>query len=167
MLKTLTDLAAKVSDLTLQTVALQPLLPLTMQLDGLPDKVTKLQAAAFEGSNQIAALNLAMSRLERAHRGDKQAALDDDADGDASEHGPHRTRDTTAPRPPENEDYDPRFHPRARIEFRRSTAKKTHCRGLTAAKRSSGARTRQSAAVFRMHPCISREWRSYGIIVLS
>lgn len=66
MLTTLTDLAAKVSDLATQTAALKPLLPLAKQLDGLPDKVTTLQAAAFEGANQIAALNLAVSRLEKA-----------------------------------------------------------------------------------------------------
>jgi len=72
MLTTLTDLAAKVSELATQTAALKPLLPLAKQLDGLPDKVTTLQAAAFEGSNQIAALNLAVSRLEKAQRGDKE-----------------------------------------------------------------------------------------------
>jgi len=72
MLTTLTDLAAKVSELATQTAALKPLLPLAKQLDGLPGKVTTLQAAAFEGSNQIAALNLAVSRLEKAQRGDKE-----------------------------------------------------------------------------------------------
>ena len=66
ILTTLTDLAAKVSDLATQTAALKPLLLLAKQLDGLPDKVTTLQAAAFEGANQIAALNLAVSRLEKA-----------------------------------------------------------------------------------------------------
>ena len=34
MLTTLTDLAAKVSDLATQTAALKPLLPLAKQLDG-------------------------------------------------------------------------------------------------------------------------------------
>ena len=42
MLTTLTDLAAKVSDLATQTAALKPLLPLAKQLDGLLDKVTTL-----------------------------------------------------------------------------------------------------------------------------
>ncbi|RLN03900.1 hypothetical protein C2845_PM13G06540 [Panicum miliaceum] len=79
MLKTLTDLAAKVVDLALQTAALKPLLPLAKQLDGLPHKVTKLQAAAFEGSNQISTLNVAVSRLEKAQRGDQEVALEDAA----------------------------------------------------------------------------------------
>ena len=66
MLTTLTDLTAKVSELATQTAALKPLIPLAKQLDGLPDKVTTLQAAAFEGASQIAALSLAVSRLEKA-----------------------------------------------------------------------------------------------------
>jgi len=60
------DLAAKVSNLATQTATLKPLLPLAKQLDGLPNKVTTLQAAAFESANQIAALNLAVLCLEKA-----------------------------------------------------------------------------------------------------
>ncbi|XP_039827557.1 uncharacterized protein LOC120689329 [Panicum virgatum] len=81
MLTTLTDLTAKVSDLATQTAALKPLLPLAKQLDGLPDKVTTLQAAAFEGSNQIAALSLVVLRLEKAQRGDKEPSEVDAAGG--------------------------------------------------------------------------------------
>ena len=116
MLTTLTDLAAKVSELAAQTASLKPLLPLVKHLDGLPDKVTTLQAAAFEGSNQIAALNLAVSRLEKAHRGEKEPAQEENV---ASASGPPPFRET----PPlpyrelNDDDADPRFHPRARIEF--------------------------------------------------
>jgi hypothetical protein len=81
MLTTLTDLTAKVSNLATQTAALKPLLPLAKQLDGLPDKVTTLQAAAFEGSNQIAALSLTISHLEKAQRGDKEPSEVDAAGG--------------------------------------------------------------------------------------
>jgi len=88
MLTTLTDLAAKVSELATQTASLKPLLPLAKQLDGMPDKVTTLQAAAFEGANQIAALSLAVTRLEKAQRGDRDHPMDDVAGGDASASGP-------------------------------------------------------------------------------
>ena len=94
MLTTLTDLAAKVSELATQTAALKPLLPLAKQLDGLPDKVTTLQAAAFEGANQIAALSLAVTRLEKAQRGDHGHPTDDIAGGDASASGPLPFRET-------------------------------------------------------------------------
>ena len=116
MLTTLTDLTAKVSELATQTAALKPLTPLAKQLDGLPDKVTTLQAAAFKGSNQIAALSLAVTRLEKAHRGE-EPALEENI---ASASGPPPFRET----PPlsrrdldDDGDDDPRFHPRARIEF--------------------------------------------------
>ena len=46
--------------------------------------MTTLQAAVFEGSNQIATLNLAMSRLEKAQRGDKDPSMDDVAGAAAS-----------------------------------------------------------------------------------
>jgi hypothetical protein len=45
--------------------------------------VTKLQAAAFEGSNQITALNLTVACLERAQRGDNEPTREDEAKGDA------------------------------------------------------------------------------------
>jgi len=88
MLTTLTDLAAKVSELATQTAALKPLLPLAKQLDGLPDKVTTLQAAAFEGTNQIAALSLAVTRLEKAQRGDCDHPTDDVTGGRRVSVGP-------------------------------------------------------------------------------
>ena len=46
------------------------------QLDGQPDKVTNLHAAVFKGSNQNAALNIAISCLEKVQRGNKEPALD-------------------------------------------------------------------------------------------
>ena len=130
MLTTLIDLAAKVSELATQTAALKPLLLLAKQLDGLPKKVTKLQAAAFEGSNQIAALNLTVACLECTQCGDNEPTREDEAEGDASEHG--LSKDTfTSPSSPtpfrempplrlqnfDDEAADPRFHPCARIEF--------------------------------------------------
>ena len=120
MLTTLTDLTAKVSELATQTAALKPLTPLAKQLDGLPDKVTTLQAAAFEGASQIAALSLSVSRLEKAQRGDADPAMDVLAGASASAPGPLPFRET--PHLPhcdaEDEDTaDPRFHPRTRIEF--------------------------------------------------
>ncbi|CAO2191877.1 unnamed protein product [Urochloa humidicola] len=68
MLTMLTDLTNKVNDLTTQVATLKPLLPLVKQLNALPDKVTKLQAAAFKGSNQVSALNLAISRSGEQRR---------------------------------------------------------------------------------------------------
>ena len=127
MLTTLIDLAAKVTELATQTAALKPLLPLAKQLDGLPKKVTKLQAAAFEGSNQIAALNLTVACLECTQCGDNEPTREDEAEGDASEHG--LSKDTfTSPSSPtpfrempplrlqnfDDEAADPRFHPCAR-----------------------------------------------------
>ena len=117
MLTTLTDLAAKVSELAAQTASLKPLHPLVKQLDGLPDKVTTLQAAAFEGSNQIAALSLAVTRLEKAHRGEKEPALEENI---ASASGPPPFRETP-PLSRRDLDDDPRSQP--------STARKTHCHG--------------------------------------
>jgi len=76
----------------------QPLLPQAKQLDGLPDKVTTLQAAAFEGSNQIAALNLAVSRLEKAQRGDKEPSEVDAPGGGGGGHCPV-PRETTPSTP--------------------------------------------------------------------
>ncbi|KAG2541920.1 hypothetical protein PVAP13_9NG663828 [Panicum virgatum] len=119
MLTNLTDLAAKVSELATQTAALKPLISLAKQLDGLPDKVTTLQAAAFEGANQIADLSLAVSRLEKAQCGDNDHPTDDAAGATASAPGslPFRETPHLPHRDAEDDDGDPRFHPRARIEF--------------------------------------------------
>jgi hypothetical protein len=120
MLEMITNLAAKVTDPSTQTAALKPLLPLAKQLDGLLDKVTKLQAAAFEGFNQIAALDIVVSRLERAQLGDKEAALE------LTRMVMHRRRAAAVPQNTSTMPLgtqrrqrrtDPRFHPRARNEF--------------------------------------------------
>ncbi|CAL4900547.1 unnamed protein product [Urochloa decumbens] len=118
MLTTLTDLAAKVTDLTTQVASLKPLLPLVKQLKALPDKVTKLQAAAFEGSNQVSALNFAVARLEAAQRGEKAPGQEDNDDVGASANVPPKTLFRETPKLVDDEDdVDARFHPRARIEF--------------------------------------------------
>ena len=53
MLTTLTDLAAKVSELATQTAALKPLLPLAKQLDGLPDKVTTCLLYTSDAADEL------------------------------------------------------------------------------------------------------------------
>ena len=83
--------------------------------------MTTLQAAVFEGSNQIATLNLAMSRLEKAQRGDKDPSMDDVAGAAASAPGQLPFRETPPlPCRDSNDDdtADPHFHPRAASNFR-------------------------------------------------
>nr|CAB3499851.1 unnamed protein product [Digitaria exilis] len=71
------DLAGKLSDLTNQFAALKPLIPLAKKLDGIPEKVTALQASAFEQNEQLRALGLAVSRLEQRLRDGKQPSDQD------------------------------------------------------------------------------------------
>jgi ABC-type transporter Mla subunit MlaD len=58
--KNLTSMAAQISDLARKMSALEPLVPLAAKLDALPDQVTQVQASAFEYSEQVRALNLAV-----------------------------------------------------------------------------------------------------------
>nr|CAB3448966.1 unnamed protein product [Digitaria exilis] len=86
--KTLSDLAGKLSDLTNQFAALRPLIPLAKKLDGIPEKVTALEASAFEQNEQLRALGLAVSRLEQRRRDGKQPS-DQDTSPEASKSADH------------------------------------------------------------------------------
>ncbi|WVZ54035.1 hypothetical protein U9M48_004903 [Paspalum notatum var. saurae] len=135
----LSNLSAQMSKIASQVASLQPLVPLANRLRDLPEKVMKLEAAAFKYAQDIRALEAAVSRLERDQRGDKRP-VDPGADGGKPEasasinprhlgYHAHPTYDIDprlAPlrRPPiyqmeldQDAAVDPRFHPRAKLEF--------------------------------------------------
>lgn len=60
--KNLTSMAAQISNLARKMGALEPLVPLASKLGSLPDRLTQVQASAFEYSEQVRALNLAVQR---------------------------------------------------------------------------------------------------------
>lgn len=97
MCKTLANLTGKLSDLTTQFAALKLLIPLAKKLDDIHEKVTALQASAFENSEQVRALNLTVACLEQGHRDGKQPS-DPDPDGrirTRREHTDHHEPDDT------------------------------------------------------------------------
>ncbi|EEE55062.1 hypothetical protein OsJ_02776 [Oryza sativa Japonica Group] len=117
--KNLTSMAAQISDLARKMSTLEPLVPLAAKLDKLPDRVTQVQASAFEYSEQVRALNLAVERVEASQRAattnpsglvsrqprDNTPPQDDaDARSRRDQHG-----DDTA--------IDNSFLPRAKLEF--------------------------------------------------
>ncbi|EEC81627.1 hypothetical protein OsI_25151 [Oryza sativa Indica Group] len=62
--KNLTSMAAQISDLARKMSTLEPLVPIAPKLSGLPERVTQVQASAFEYSEQVRSLNLAIQRVE-------------------------------------------------------------------------------------------------------
>jgi hypothetical protein len=177
----LDDMAVTVKDLSAKVDRLSPLAPVASNLAALPEKVTALQASAYDNTQQVQALNLAVIRVEKAQRDGKAPAEEDSAPDPAANDPPPRGRPKPPPfadrSPPrdyfreEEDDYnDTRFHPRARLEFPTFDGKEDPlplAQPLAAAKPSSAARTRRSAAASgtrrctRMAPpnCGSTGWR--------
>jgi hypothetical protein len=97
---------------------LAPLAPVAGQVAAIPSKVEALQSSAFENTEQVRALKLAVIRVEKALNSGKGIPADD---GDASAH-------SAAPKPgpppyqyrhaDDNNHDDSRFHPCVRLEFR-------------------------------------------------
>jgi len=126
-----TNLSAKFEDLATKVDRLSPLAPVASKLADLPEKVVTLQSSAFESTEQVRALNLALIRVESAQR-DGKAHVEDDVDATLdSINGPPKQGPKPPPRPAppfcpeppphdrfrEEDDYtDTRFHPRARLE---------------------------------------------------
>ncbi|KAF0928946.1 hypothetical protein E2562_011041 [Oryza meyeriana var. granulata] len=67
--KTLTTMAAQIHDLARKFDTLEPLIPLAKKLNGIPDRVTQMQASVFEYTEQVHALHLVVQRVEQAQRG--------------------------------------------------------------------------------------------------
>ncbi|KAF0911397.1 hypothetical protein E2562_008280 [Oryza meyeriana var. granulata] len=61
-------MAAQIHDLARKFDALQLVIPLAKKLDGILDCVTQMQASAFEYTEQVRALHLAVQRVEQAQR---------------------------------------------------------------------------------------------------
>ncbi|WVZ83088.1 hypothetical protein U9M48_030268 [Paspalum notatum var. saurae] len=118
--KAVSDVAVQLSDLANQFAALEPLVPIAKSLEALPGKVNTLQGAVRDGTKQVAALNLAVARVEklqRRHTGDKSGSEVDSSDEEDS-----KTKQPPLKRPPpasssgkdKEEDF---FHPHAKLEF--------------------------------------------------
>jgi hypothetical protein len=117
--KNLTSMAAQISDLARKMSTLEPLVPLAAKLDKLSDRVTQVQASAFEYSEQVRALNLAVERVEASQR-----AATTNPSGSVS----RQPRDNTPPqddadarsrrdRHGDDTAIDNSFLPRAKLEF--------------------------------------------------
>jgi outer membrane murein-binding lipoprotein Lpp len=61
---TLERLTAKIDELSTDVRALKPLAPVADKMAAVPDQIVRLQAAAFDNTEQLRALNLAMIRAE-------------------------------------------------------------------------------------------------------
>jgi hypothetical protein len=124
----LDDMAVTVKDLSAKVDRLSPLVPVASNLAALPEKVTALQASAYDNTQQVRALNLAVIRVEKAQRKGKAPVEEEDSALDSAANDlPPQGR----PKPPpfagwppprdyfhEEDDYnDTRFHPRACLEF--------------------------------------------------
>jgi hypothetical protein len=143
-LKTLLEkLSAKIDDMTVSLDKLAPLAPVADQLASISAKVVSLQSTAYENSEQVRALNLALIRSENSQRQGKESTTEDSAVGDQfppdkSKQGPkpppfpERPREPPPPPPKDrygpppyahrgpyddDDDFDNRFHPRVRLEF--------------------------------------------------
>ncbi|CAO2204471.1 unnamed protein product [Urochloa humidicola] len=143
--KSVKDASTKIEELAAKLDKLAPLAPMASKLADLPDKVVTLQAASFEHSEQVRALNLAVIRLEKSQPDGKRRE-EETTDKGASNDGPLPKRPAGSAPPPlpppfretppppfreppphrhrrgpldddDDDSADPRFHPRARIEF--------------------------------------------------
>lgn len=116
---TVNNMSAKFDDLAGKVERLSPLAPVATKLASLPEKVVSLQATAFESTEQVRALNLALIRLESKHRDGKAPAQEDCGATSDSANGPHKGGYVSPPPPrKDDDDYaDPRFHPRTCLEF--------------------------------------------------
>jgi hypothetical protein len=86
--KPLEKLSAKIDDMKESLDKLAPLAPVADQLASVPAKVVTLQSAAFENSEQIRALNLALIRVEKAQRDGKGLALEETSDANHASEPP-------------------------------------------------------------------------------
>lgn len=113
--KNLTSMAAQISDLARKMSVLEPLVPLAPKLSSLPDRVTQVQASAFEYSEQVRALNLAVQRVEASHRSSPVP----ETSGSAT-HAPRGAPPPTGDNDKQSGDdstVDNSFLPRAKLEF--------------------------------------------------
>jgi hypothetical protein len=126
---TVNNLATKLDDLTVGVDRLAPLAPVANKLAAPPEKVTTLQSAAFDNTEQVKALNLALYRVESAQRDGKAHVAEDG--GDSGETG------KAPPKPPPNQ---------ARRESSRPSAT-NHRRGTPTARRKTTTPTLASTPV--------------------
>lgn len=76
---TVNNLGAKFDKMTAKVNRLVLLTPVASKLADLPEKVVAFQASTYDNTEQICALNLAVIRVESAHRDGKAPVRDDDA----------------------------------------------------------------------------------------
>jgi outer membrane murein-binding lipoprotein Lpp len=84
----LDDMAVTVKDLSAKVDRLSPLVPVASNLAALPEKVTALQASAYDNTQQVRALNLAVIRVEKAQRKGKAPVEEEDSALDSAANDP-------------------------------------------------------------------------------
>jgi hypothetical protein len=104
---TVNNLSTKFDDMAAKAERLSPLAPVAARLADLPEKVLNLQAAAFENTEQVRALNLALIRVESSQREGKAHAATDEEEAIDSNTDPQRRGHRPPPRterPPPRQD---------------------------------------------------------------
>jgi hypothetical protein len=102
------DLAVTVRNMGGKVDRLAPLAPIAAKLAALPEKVVTLQSSAFENTEQLRALNLALIHVEVAQRDGKAPV--DPGPRDGKEHVDETDPDDMAksvPKPPQRVEKPP------------------------------------------------------------
>jgi hypothetical protein len=127
-------LTAKIEELSTDVRALKPLVPVADKLAAAPDQIVRLQSSAYDNTEQVRTLNLAVIRAEKSQREGKGVASGEVDTGENSVH--HHPLKAGFPPPPPDKTHGPpperpfetrgayddnpndnRFHPRVRLEF--------------------------------------------------
>ena len=182
---TVNNFSAKFDEIAVKVDRLAPLAPMASKLAALPDKIVALQAAAFENTQEVRALNLAVIRVESAQHDGKAPAGDDEETAVHSVNGPpkHGSKPPPRPHPPlfrpepppfrpdprdqwrEEEDdiIDSCFHPRVRLKFPSYDGKEDPLPWLNRCETFFRGQNTLEPAVSSTRRCTSPALQSYGI----